>query len=68
MNYEATGKKVNKDTGKSAREYALKNVSTSTMLWAIVKRHKFALVSTYAIVLTIMYVFPPAPDLIMSLF
>lgn len=68
MTYEKTGNKVNKDTAKNGTQYMLKDISTSTILWTVVKRHKFGLVVTYAVVLTVLYVFPPAPDLIMSLF
>lgn len=67
MKYEKTGSKINKDTVNGARDYALKNVKTGTLVWHVVKRHKFAIVTTYAIVLTILYVFPPAPDLIKAI-
>lgn len=68
MVYEKTGEKVNKDTAKNAKSYALNNVGTGTLLWHLVKRHKFGIVATYAVILTVMYIFPPAPDLIKSIF
>jgi len=67
MKYELTGKKTNKDSAKSAQEYELKGVSTSKIIWHLVKRHKFGLVTGYAIVLTALYIFPPLPDLLVSL-
>ena len=67
MKYEKTGKKVNKDTGNNAKDYTLKQVSTGTILWHVVKRHKFALVTLYAAILTILYLFPFAPDLLFSM-
>lgn len=67
MTYEKAGKKVNKDTAKNAEMHELKRVSTSTLLWHVVKRHKFGLVSTYAVLMTAVYIFPPLPDLILSM-
>lgn len=68
MTYEKSGKKVNKDTAKNAKDYELKGIDTSQILWHIVKRHKFGLVSTYAIIMTVMYIFPAAPAVIADLF
>ena len=67
MKYEKTGQKTNKDTANNAKEYALRNVGTGTLLWHLIKRHKFGIVATYAVVLTAVWVFPPLPDLITSL-
>lgn len=67
MTYEPTGKKTNKDTAKHAQEYDLKRVSTSTLLWTVVKRHKFMLVSVYAGVITALYLYPPLVDTILSI-
>lgn len=66
MQYEVTGKKLNKDSAKNALQYELKQFSTSTMLWHVVKRHKFGLVSTWAVVITLLYFVPFLPDLILS--
>lgn len=56
MNYEQTGsKKIRKS---AAAKESIKNVSTGAIIWALVKRHKFALVSTYAVVITLLYLFP----------
>lgn len=56
MNYETTGKQ--KISKKAAVNESIKNVSTGAIIWALVKRHKFALVSIYAVILTILYLFP----------
>ncbi len=56
MNYEKTGsKKIRKS---AAINESIKNVGTGAIVWALVKRHKFALVSIYAVILTILYLFP----------
>ena len=65
--YEETGKKINKNTGKNAQDYDLRNVSVKAMLLHIAKRHKFALVVTYAVILTIYLFLPFLPGEIMSL-
>lgn len=61
MKYEKTGEKVNKQTAKNAEAYSIKNVRTSTLLWAVVKRHKFGLVLFWAILMTSLYVLPSWP-------
>ncbi len=45
----------------------LSKVSTSRILWHLANRHKFGLVSAWALVVTIMWVFPPAFDMLRSL-
>lgn len=68
MTYEKAGKKVNKDTGKRGTDYELRNVDTKAMLWHIVKRHKFAIVTVYAVVITIAHFAPFLPDMLLALF
>lgn len=51
-----------------AQNNVLNNVSTGQIIWHVVKRHKFGLVSTYAIILTAVWMFPPLPYLLMALF
>ena len=64
MKYEETpGKKASK---KSVDKYQLETVSTKTILWHIVKRHKFGLVLTWAVIITVLYLFPFVPDLLFS--
>lgn len=67
MKYEKTGNKVNKDTAKNATNSMLNGVGTGTIIWALVKRHRLFIITTYAIVLTVLYLFPFAPDLIISM-
>jgi len=66
--FKETGKKVNKDTASNAKDYELKRIDTTHIIWHVIKRHRFGLVSAWAVVITILYVFPPAPDLILSMF
>jgi hypothetical protein len=51
-----------------AQNNALDSVGTGQIIWHLVKRHKFGLVSTYAIILTAVWLFPPLPHIIMALF
>ena len=69
MKYEKTGNKT--PNKKALEDYSFKGISTSTMLWHIVRRHKFALVSLAAILGWSLYLLPFWPgevaDLISSL-
>lgn len=74
MKYEETPKqkltpKKTEDIFKNGLSKAISgdSVSTSWVIWQLVKKHKFALVSLYAIGLTAVWVFPPLPDLLFSL-
>jgi len=66
MKYEKTPVKNNINNNKVLLDQ-LEKVGTSSIVWHVVKRHKFGIVVTYAIVLTIVYIFPPLPDLILSI-
>lgn len=71
MSYETTPFKVgssSKAIKNKAQNSALSNVGTGQLIWHLVKRHKFGLVSIYAIVLTAVWIFPPLPDLALTLF
>lgn len=57
---------VKKTSKKSVDKYNLEKVSTGTMLWHVIKRHKFGLVTAWALVITILYLFPFVPDLLFS--
>ena len=59
--------KASKGLGKKVAVNSLNNISTGAILWHLVKKHKFAIVSMYAIVLTAVYIFPPLPDILSSL-
>lgn len=65
MKYEKTGNK--KPNGKEIALKQLEQVSTSKLILFIVKRHRVGLLSTWAIIITILYMFPPLPDIILSL-
>ena len=52
---------------KNAGDMYLQKISTSQMLWHLIKRHKFGLVSIWAILMTISYMFPPFWDILASL-
>lgn len=58
MNYELAGKKVNKGTAKSAKEYSVKNIETKVLVITLIKRHKFGL-SAALNVIFIVYLFLP---------
>lgn len=69
MSYEATPFKVG--SGKAIKNKvtneALNEISTGQLVWHIIKRHKFGLVMTWAIIITISYIFPPVWDILGSL-
>lgn len=68
MKYEQTPVKNNiKDASKNATIKAAESLSTSRLLFIVVKRHKFGLVTTWAAVMTAVYIFPPLPDILLSL-
>jgi hypothetical protein len=71
MEYEKTGKKRNKDTGKNAAESALRGVDTKAMLWFMFKKHKFGLSVALNIVFAVFFFLPFLPgeiaDLLSSL-
>ena len=66
MDYEATGNKVNKSTGKNATNSLVREISTKSILWALVKKHRLGLITTYAVVLTVFYLLPFLPSEIAS--
>lgn len=55
-----------KQPKKSTKD--LEKLSTATIIWHVVKRHKFGLVSTWAAIVTTLYLFPTAPAALISLF
>lgn len=68
MDYEETPVKKSKGLGKVTALKAAEQLGTSTLLWLVVKRHKVGLMGTWAVIMTILYVFPAAPDVLLSLF
>jgi len=61
MNYETTGKKVNKSTAKHATEHELRRISFTDILWVKSKQHKFALSVTLNIVFAVFFFLPFLP-------
>lgn len=52
---------------KKVSDDYLNNIATSRMIWHLIKRHKFGLVSVWAVLITISYMFPPVWDILGSL-
>lgn len=72
MTYEQTpakspSAKMSKKDAKRIAASELNQFNTASMLWHVVKRHKFGLVAGYAVVLTVLYFLPFAPDLLFGL-
>ena len=67
MQYKETGKKVNKDTAKNSQDYELRGISLKRMVYVKSRQHKFALVVTYSVLLTIYLFLPFLPGELMSL-
>lgn len=69
MKYETTP--VNKTVSKTAiskhKDTTLADVNTSSIVWHLIKRHKFGLVVAYAVVISVYYFVPFAPDVLLSL-
>lgn len=67
MEYEMTPVKSSKLSGTKLALAQLERVGTVSILWYLVKRHKFGLVAAWAITVTIIQLFPFAPDMLLSL-
>lgn len=67
MTYEETSIKKGKGLGKSVAIKATETLGTGTILWLLVKRHKVGLLGTWAVIITVLYIFPPLPDMVLSL-
>lgn len=69
MDFVETGSKAGSIKGmknKVSDDY-LSKITTSRIFWHLVKRHKFGLVSMWAVLITITYMFPPVWDILGSL-
>jgi len=49
------------------KDQALNRIDTSQIIWHVIKRHKFFIVSFYAVIVTIVYVFPFIPSLLIDI-
>lgn len=67
MQYEETPVKKSKVSHKQVALQELSRVSTGAIIWYLVKRHKFGLVTTWAIIVTLFYTVPFLPDLLFNL-
>lgn len=68
MDYEETPIKKPKVSGNTLALKGLERVSTLQIVWYLVKRHKFGLVITWAIIITALYLVPFLPSLIIGMF
>lgn len=70
MSYELTEPKVGnaKAIKSKVTDNVLDKVSTSRIVWHLVKRHKFGIVATWAVLITALWIFPPLPDVLTGLF
>lgn len=67
MRYEATGKKRVTDTKAVAIEM-VNQLSTSRLLWLLVKRHKVAILATGNVILVLNWMIPAWTQIVLSLF
>lgn len=69
---ETPVKKLDNKTVKNIQKKTVKNeldrVSTLTMILFLIRKHKYFLVCTYAIVVSVFYFIPTTPQFILSLF
>ena len=56
-----------RDIKNKVSEDYLRGISTPRIIWHLIKRHKFGLVTTWAVLITLTYVFPPFWDILGSL-
>jgi hypothetical protein len=67
MQYEETPIKKSKVSGTSLALKGLERVSTLAIVWYLVKRHKFGLVIVWALTVTILYIAPFVPSMLLGL-
>jgi hypothetical protein len=60
-------KTVSKDAVKKHKDETLKKYGTWGLLWFVVKRHKFFIVVTWAVLVTIDHYVPFAKDLALNI-
>lgn len=70
MTYVETEVKESKDLGKKtvkkAYKQAVNRTSTAYTLWLLIVKHKVALLVIWAVVMTLLYIFPPLPYIIVG--
>jgi len=67
MDYIKTKDKQTKDTLREVSVSSIKGIDTKYILMGLVARHKFFLVSAYAIILSVYFFLPFLPDYLFSL-
>ena len=67
MEYETTPVKKSKLNPTKLALQEIDRVGTASIIWYLVKRHKFGLVTAWAIVVTLFYTVPFLPDLLLNL-
>lgn len=68
MQYEAAGsKKASKGAGKRATIKLAEQLSTPSLIWLLVKRHKVAILAIGNLVLLANFIFPEWPQLVLGL-
>lgn len=69
MKYEAAGtKKPSKGNSKRVAIKIANELSTPTLLWLLVKRHKVALLATGNVILLLNWALPQWPQMLQSIF
>ena len=66
MKYEETpiNNKVNKkEINKKMKNNNLDSVNTSSIIWYLIKKHKLFLITTYAVIITALYLMPFLTDI-----
>lgn len=59
---------VKKTKEVDMRKLDLERFDTMNIIWFLIKRHKFVLVSVWAVFVTIIHFFPFVPDVILAMF
>lgn len=57
-----------KDIKNKVVDNHLDDINTSRIFWHLIKRHKFGIVLTWAIIITVAYLFPPFWSVLGSVF
>lgn len=69
MTYEElpVSTKPSKTAVRKQVKHDIDGLDTSTIVWHLAKRHKFGLVTSYALVLSLFYFVPFLPDMLFGL-
>lgn len=68
MTYEKTGsKKLSKQGADNAVKQQIMNQSTLKTVGILLYKHRVGLLALWAVTLTVLYIFPPLPDILTSI-